>query len=125
MSIRKRILSVDDMSTVRKIIKGTVEELGFLIYEAGDGREALSVLERYHENIALILLDWNMPGMNGLEFLKTVKSHPLYKSIPVIMLTTQGQKENIIKAVQAGVSNYLLKPFKNEELTKKIKEVLG
>lgn len=123
--LKKKILSVDDSAIVRKIIRSTVEVLNYELLEASDGREALTILEKDYESIKLILLDWNMPGMNGFDFLKAVKSHNFFKRIPVMMITTESEKENIIKAVQAGISNYLLKPFKTEELTKKIMESLG
>lgn len=122
---RKKILAVDDSSIVRKIIKNSVDALYFDLLEASDGTDALDVLEKQHENIQLILLDWNMPGMNGFDFLLNVKSNRFYKNIPVMMITTEGEKGNIIKAIQAGVNNYLLKPFKTNELTKKITETLG
>lgn len=125
MHLKKKILSVDDSSIVRKIIRNTVEVMNFELLEASDGIEALSIMEKDCSSIVMILLDWNMPGMNGFDFLKAVKLHPLFKQIPVIMITTESEKDNIIKAVQAGVSNYLLKPFKPEELTKKIMETQG
>ncbi len=122
---RKKILAVDDSSIVRKIIKNAVEVLNYDLLEASDGMDALDVLEKSYEEIRLILLDWNMPGMNGFDFLLAVKGNRFFKSIPVMMITTEGEKGNIIKAVQAGVNNYLLKPFKTEELTKKIIEITG
>ena len=125
MDTKKMILSVDDSAIVRKIIRSSVEVLRFELLEASDGMEALTVLEKKYNDIKLILLDWNMPGMNGMDFLKAIKSHSFYKHIPVMMITTESEKESIIKAVQAGVNNYLLKPFKTEELTKKIMESLG
>ncbi len=125
MELRKKILSVDDSAIVRKIIKSTVEVLYYDLLEASDGMDALEILEKQYNSIKLILLDWNMPGMNGFDFLVAVKSNHLFRNIPVIMITTEGEKKNIIKAIQAGVSNYLLKPFKTEELTKKIMETLG
>lgn len=125
MVTRNKILSVDDSSIVRKIIRNAVEAMEYELLEAYDGKEALSILETNYNDIALILLDWNMPGMGGFDFLKAVKSHFLFKSIPVMMITTESEKDSIIKAVQAGISNYLLKPFKNEELTRKIMETLG
>lgn len=116
---KKKILSVDDSAIIRKIIRSAVEALGYELLEASDGEEAVSILNK-EENIKLILLDWNMPGMNGYEFLKLAKSHNSYKSIPIMMVTTESEKENIIKAVKAGVANYLIKPFNTEELIKKI-----
>lgn len=120
-----KILSVDDSSIIRKIIRGAVEVLNYELLEASDGNEALSIINKEWENIKLILLDWNMPGMNGYEFLKLIKKDVLYKKIPVMMVTTESEKESIVKAVQAGVSNYLLKPFTTGELTKKILQCIG
>jgi two-component system chemotaxis response regulator CheY len=87
---------------------------------------ATDILEKVgskeYENIKLILSDWNMPVMNGFEFLKAVKSNGTYKHIPLIMLTTEAEKSNINKAIQAGASNYLLKPFNPEDLLLKIRQ---
>ena len=125
MRSKNKILSVDDSAIIRKIIRASVEVLSYELLEASDGNEAISVISREWENIKLILLDWNMPGMNGFEFLGIVKKDVLYKNIPIMMVTTESEKENIVKAVQAGVSNYLLKPFTTEELTKKIIQCIG
>ncbi|MBC7960358.1 MAG: response regulator [Vallitaleaceae bacterium] len=105
---------------MRKIIKTPVEALGYELLEASEGVSGLAVLSKEFNNVGLILLDWNMPGMDGMEFLQTVKKNALYRSIPIIMVTTEAERENIVKAVQQGVNNYILKPFTNEELTKKI-----
>jgi len=125
MELKKKILSVDDSSVIRKIIRSAVEVLKYDLLEASDGEEAISILNKEeNEDIRLILLDWNMPGMNGLDFLKAVKNHPVFRNIPVMMVTTESEKGNIIKAVQAGVSNYLIKPFNTEELIKKIMQCI-
>lgn len=120
-----KILSVDDSTTIRKIIRPSVEILNYSLLEASGGNEALDILAKEWENIKLILLDLNMPGMSGFDFLKMVKRDNLLKDIPIMMVTTEGEKENIVKAVKAGVSNYLLKPFTSEELTKKIIQCIG
>ena len=120
-----KILSVDDSAIIRKIIRGAVEVLDFELLEASDGLEAVEVLEKEYREIALILLDWNMPGMNGLEFLKKIKGSPEFARIPVMMVTTESEKENIIKAIQAGAVHYMTKPFTIEELIKKIMQCLG
>lgn len=120
-----KILSVDDSAMIRMMIKKGVESLNYEFLEASDGQEALGVLgEKYKETI-LILLDWNMPGMNGMEFLSVIKADQRYQKIPVMMVTTEGEKASIVKAVQSGVANYLLKPFGPEELRKKIIACLG
>lgn len=120
-----KIMTVDDSAIVRKIIQSAVGILDYDVLEAEGGIEALDILEDEYEDIALILLDWNMPGMNGLEMLETIKGDPRFKSIPVMMVTSETGSENIIKAIQAGASHYLIKPFTIEELTKRILECLG
>jgi len=120
-----KILSVDDVQWIRKMIKGTVEALGGELLEASDGLEALAVLEKNVGSIDLILLDLNMPKMDGFDFLGAIKSNNRFKDIPVIMVTTANEKEKIIKAIQAGASNYLIKPFTEQELAKKIQDCTG
>ncbi|MBC9783606.1 response regulator [Heliobacterium chlorum] len=118
------VLSVDDSAIIRKIIRGAVEVLEGTLLEASDGEEALEIMDK-HDGIDLILLDWNMPGMNGWELLNRIKSHPVYKYIPVMMVTTEGERENIVRAIRAGAVHYLVKPFTTEDLQKKILECLG
>lgn len=120
-----KILIIDDSAIVRKIIKETSDVLEFDTLEANDGLEALDILKDHFEDIDLILLDWNMPRMNGFEFLKTAKKHENYKDIPIMMVTTEGEESNIVQAIKAGATNYLIKPFSVEELQKKILESLG
>lgn len=120
-----KILSVDDSAIVRIMIKKGVEALGYGFLEASEGQEALSVLAREFKEISLILLDWNMPGMNGMEFLNIIKADKRYKGIPVMMVTTESEKASIVKAIQAGVANYMLKPFGDDELRKKIIACMG
>ncbi|EIW20283.1 MULTISPECIES: response regulator [Pelosinus] len=120
-----KILSVDDSAIIRKIIRSGVEVLDYELVEAADGIEALTILEESFEEIILILLDWNMPGMDGLVFLEKIKNTASLKHIPVMMVTTESEKENIIRAIQAGAINYLVKPFTIEELMKKVLECMG
>ena len=121
----KKIISIDDSSTTRRIMKKPVEEMGYEFLEATDGANGLEVLSQHADDVCLILLDWNMPGMNGIEFLQVVKSKSAFQLIPIIMVTTEAEKENVVKALKLGVKNYILKPFSNEELTQKIKQCLG
>ncbi len=120
-----KILSVDDSAIVRKIIRGAVEVLNYDLLEASDGLEGMAVLEDRFDEIGLVLLDWNMPGMNGMELLKKIKLNEQFSHIPVMMVTTESEKENIVKAIKAGAIHYVVKPFTMEELIKKIMECLG
>lgn len=119
------ILFVDDSPVIKKIIRRAIEAIDYEMIEASDGKEALAVLSKEVAGVKLILSDWNMPVMNGFELLKAVKSNSAYKHIPVIMLTTEAEKGNINKAIQAGAANYLLKPFNTEDLVKKVVQCIG
>ena len=120
-----KILTVDDSRMIRMIIINTLKSLGYEALEAANADIALEVLKEKGGEINLILLDWNMPGMNGYEFLKVIKSSDKYKHIPIMMVTTEGERKNVIKAIQAGADNYLTKPFTPEDLSIKILECLG
>ena len=120
-----KLLVVDDSSVMRKVIKVAADMLEMEMEEAEDGAEALEKLSQSYGEIDLVLLDWNMPGMNGYDALIEIKNNDKYKDIPVMMVTTEGQQSNIIAAVRAGADNYLVKPFTVEELGAKISECLG
>jgi len=116
------VLIVDDFATMRRIIKGVLKQLGFSnLIEAEDGEAALKELRK--EKIGLIVSDWNMPNMTGLELLKAVRADSNLKGIPFLMVTAEGQKENVIQAVQAGVSNYIVKPFTPETFNAKLEKI--
>lgn len=120
--LNARILVVDDFSTMRRIVKGILKRLGYReIDEAEDGQMALKRLKetRYQ----LIICDWNMPVMTGLDLLKAVRSDEELKEIPFLMVTAEAKKENILEAIQAGVSNYIVKPFTEEVLSKKLEDI--
>ena len=119
-----KILTVDDSRMIRVIIKNTIKSLGFDVVEAANADIALEVIEE-NQDVNLILLDWNMPGMNGYELLKILKNDDRYKHIPVMMVTTEGERKNVVKAIQAGAENYLTKPFTPEDLSTKVVECLG
>ncbi len=120
-----KLLSVDDSRVVRKIMRGAAEVLDYELLEAEDGIQGLEVMAENYQDIAVILLDWNMPRMNGLEFLQAVKGNPDYRGIPVMMVTTETERDSIITAIQEGAANYMVKPFTMEELVKNILETLG
>jgi two-component system chemotaxis response regulator CheY len=119
-----KVLVVDDFATMRRIVKGVLKQLGFSdIIEAENGSSALDELKK--ENVGLIVSDWNMPKMTGLDLLKAVREDEKLKSIPFIMVTAEGQKENVLEAVKAGVSNYIVKPFTPETFNEKLVKVFG
>ena len=118
------ILVVDDFATMRRIVKGNLRQMGFSkIVEAEDGQKALEELKK--NEVDLIISDWNMPNMTGLEFLKAVRSDESFKQIPFVMVTAEGQKDNVMEAVKAGVSNYIVKPFTPDTFEEKLRKVLG
>lgn len=120
-----KILLVDDSSTMRRIQSNTLTSLGYAdLVQAEDGADALKKL-REHPDVKLVLLDWNMPNMNGLDCLKAIKADPTTKGIPVMMVTSEAEKSKIIEAVQAGASNYLVKPFDADSLKAKITALMG
>ncbi len=120
-----RILSVDDSSAVRSVVKQMVEVINAECLEAENGQQALELLENAEIPIDLILLDLEMPLMDGFEFLDSVKADPRFESIPIIMLTSVTQKERMIQAIRAGAKQYVTKPFTSEELLTKVIDVLG
>lgn len=119
-----RVLVVDDFSTMRRIIKNILRQLGFdNVIEADDGTTAWEVIN--NEKIDFIVSDWNMPQMTGIELLRKVRSSEEYGALPFLMVTAEAQQENIIEAVQAKVSNYIVKPFTAETLKQKIDKIFG
>jgi two-component system chemotaxis response regulator CheY len=119
------ILSVDDSKAVRDIIGTTVEVLRYGFLEAENGVQALEVLATHPDDVALILLDWNMPEMDGITFLKTIKADNHFVNIPVTMVTNESERIKVIEAIRIGATNYVSKPFTQEELIAKICECLG
>lgn len=120
-----KVLSVDDSAIIRKIIRGSADVLGLEFLEAGDGAEALDILSTQYKEVGLILLDWNMPVMDGFTTLKNLKSDERFKGIPVMMVTTEAERTNIVQAIQAGAKHYLIKPFTPEDLMSKMLECIG
>jgi two-component system chemotaxis response regulator CheY len=117
-----RILVVDDFSTMRRIIKNILRQLGFTnIVEADDGSTAWEMLNK--ERIDFVISDWNMPQMPGIDLLRKVRGSEELGSMPFLMVTAEAQQENIIEAVQAKVSNYIVKPFTAETLGQKIDKI--
>ncbi|MEA2060949.1 MAG: response regulator [Thermodesulfobacteriota bacterium] len=118
-----KVLIVDDFATMRRILKNILKQIGFKnLLEADDGTTALDVLEK--NTVNLVISDWNMPKMTGLELLKIVRADKRYARIPFLMVTAEAQKQNVIEAVQAGVSNYVVKPFTAEAISEKLEKIL-
>ena len=124
MSNNMKILVVDDFSTMRRIVKGLLQELGYAdITEADDGNTALPLLKA--GGFDFLITDWNMPGMPGLDLLKAVRGDARLAKLPVLMLTAEAKREQIIEAAQAGVSGYVIKPFTAATLKEKIDKILA
>jgi two-component system, chemotaxis family, chemotaxis protein CheY len=118
-----KVLIIDDFATMRRILKNILKQLGFRnLVEADDGTTAMEILES--QTIDLIISDWNMPKMTGLELLKKVRADSRYAKTPFLMVTAEAQKQNVIEAVQAGVSNYVVKPFTAEAISDKLEKIL-
>ena len=124
-----KILVVDDMAVMRKIIRKTLSGIGYEnIEEADDGLPAWEVLEKMHESstpIEFIVSDWNMPGMTGLDLLKKVRADDRFKALPFLMVTAEGEKGNVVLAVKAGGSNFIVKPFDAPTFKAKLEAILN
>ena len=117
-----KILIVDDFSTMRRIIKNLLRDLGFTnTAEADDGNSALPMLE--NGEFEFLITDWNMPGMTGIDLLKAVRSSEKLRTLPVLMVTAEAKRDQIIAAAQAGVSGYVVKPFTAAALQEKIEKI--
>lgn len=117
-----KILVVDDFSTMRRIIKNLLRDLGYSqVQEADDGRTALPMLE--HGSFDFLVTDWNMPGMTGIDLLRAVRASEKLKALPVLMVTAEARRDQIIEAAQAGVNGYIVKPFTAETLKEKIDRI--
>ena len=119
-----KILAVDDSPTMRRIIINTLKRAGFSdVIEAADGKDALAKMKVEKPNF--VITDWNMPEMDGLTFITTLRSQAEYANLPVLMVTTRSVKEDIVEAMKAGVNNYIVKPFTPETLNAKIDSMLA
>jgi two-component system chemotaxis response regulator CheY len=117
-----KILTVDDFSTMRRIVRHILRQLGYNnIVEAEDGATGLEILRQ--EDIDFVISDWNMPNMSGLELLKAIRSDDKLKDIPVLLVTAEALKENVLEAVKAGANGYIVKPFTPETLKEQIDSI--
>lgn len=118
-----RVLIVDDSRAIRRIISDIMKQLNFEVTEAGNGLEALDRLQQYGAP-DIVLVDWNMPEMNGLEFIKAVRANPIYSDLPMMMVTTETEMERMALAFMAGVNEYVMKPFDKQTIHDKL-QLLG
>ncbi|MCA9420235.1 MAG: chemotaxis response regulator CheY [Nitrospira sp.] len=124
MDTGMKVLVVDDMSTMRRIVKNVLRQIGFTdIMEAENGQDALSKLKA--GGFGLVVSDWNMPVMQGIDLLRAIRADEDLKTLPFLMVTAEAQKDNLIVAVQAGVSNYVVKPFTAEVLQAKLEKIFA
>ena len=122
MDKNMKILVVDDFSTMRRIIKNLLKDLGFsIIQEADDGSTALPMLQQ--GDFDFVVTDWNMPGMQGIDLLRAIRADDSLKHLPVLMVTAEAKKEQIVAAAQAGVNGYVVKPFTAATLKEKLEKI--
>ncbi len=120
--LKMKILVVDDFSTMRRIVKNLLKQLGYEnIEEAEDGEQGFSKLK--NGGFGFVVSDWNMPNLDGLGMLQKIRTDPEIKDLPVLMVTAESEKEKVITAIQAGVNNYIVKPFSGEILKEKIDKI--
>ncbi len=120
--LKMKILVVDDFSTMRRIVKNLLKQLGFVnIEEAEDGAQAYTKLQT--GGFGFVVSDWNMPNLDGLGLVKKVRADDELKDIPILMVTAEAEKEKVVAAIQAGVNNYIVKPFTGEVLKEKMDKI--
>ena len=122
--LNMKILIVDDFSTMRRIVKNLLKQIGYTnIEKAEDGAQAYEKVK--NGGYGFVVSDWNMPNMDGLELVKSVRSNPDIKNLPILMVTAEAEKDKVVAAIQAGVSNYIVKPFTGEVLKEKMDSILA
>ncbi len=115
-----KALVVDDSRAVRMILGKILREIGFEVCEAANGREGLDVFEKERESVTLVLADWNMPEMNGMELLVELRKDPSLAGLPIVMVTTETEMDQMVAALAAGANEYVMKPFNKEILVEKL-----
>jgi two-component system chemotaxis response regulator CheY len=120
-----KIVIADDSEVIRIIIEKGIKLIGYDALHANNGHKVLELLEKNTKEIAMVLLDWNMPGLNGFEVLKAMKEDDRFSSIPVLMVSTESEESKISKVYEAGAAGYLAKPFEADELNKLIEKTLS
>ena len=118
-----KALIVDDSKTIRMVLRKILRELGYEVCEAVDGKDALHVIEAEKATVSLVLTDWNMPEMNGLDLVRNLRQDPQLASLKVIMVTTETEVDHIVSALEAGADEYVMKPFTKDILREKLEQV--
>lgn len=116
-----KAMVVDDSRTIRIILTKMLSELGFEVCQAGDGNEALEVVDRENAEFSAIMADWNMPEMNGLELVKRLRSDQRLASVPIMMITTETETHQVLAALEAGANEYVMKPFSRDIIADKLR----
>lgn len=116
-----KAMVVDDSRAIRLILSKMLGELGYDVCQAANGKDALVAVEQETGGISLFLVDWNMPEMNGLEFVKRIRSDPRFSQVPLMMVTTETEMEQVMRALEAGANEYVMKPFTKEIIADKLR----
>jgi two-component system chemotaxis response regulator CheY len=117
----QKVMVVDDSKAIRMILSRSLTKLGYEVCSAANGKEALDLLEKEAPTLALMLVDWNMPEVNGLEFILRARAMPAYASTPLMMVTTETEVDQMVKALEAGANEYVMKPFTDDIIADKLR----
>lgn len=116
-----KAMVIDDSRAIRMILTRSLNKVGYEVCTAGDGKEALDILNRQAPELAFFLVDWNMPEMSGIEFIQRVRRLPSYAHVPLMMVTTETEVDQMVKALEAGANEYVMKPFTDEIIAGKLR----
>ena len=116
-----KAMVIDDSRAIRMILASQLTELGYDVCQAANGKEGLAVAEHEREDLSVILVDWNMPEMNGLDFVKSIRSDARFSAVPLMMVTTETEMDQVIAALDAGANEYVMKPFTKEIIADKLR----
>lgn len=116
-----KAMVIDDSKAIRMILTRSLNKLGYEVCTAGDGKEALAILDQQAPELAFLLVDWNMPEVSGLEFVQHVRRMPSYSEVPLMMVTTETEVDQMVKALEAGANEYVMKPFTDEIIADKLR----
>ena len=116
-----KAIVIDDSRAIRMILANTLNELGYQVCQAANGKEGLATVNQENGSISLILVDWNMPEMNGLDFIKNLRLDPRFTSVPLMVVTTETEATQVMAAIEAGANEYVMKPFTKEIIADKLR----